>query len=271
MTLEGLRRGIAEVTIEASDRRDESVSQTSVVTVGGPALVPLFPAAADPMREGFLRVINHGPEEGETRIPATDDYGMTADPVTLALDANEATHFNSTDLEGGNAAKGLTGSAGPGQGDWRLVLTSDPDVEVLSYVRTEDGFLNAMHDVLRPVLAVHRIPTVSPGSNPNQVSYLRLVNYDGHAEAAVTITGMDDAGESPGTNVAVTLPASTARTLSAAKLEAGAEGMDGALGDGKGKWRLTVRSEAPVAVMSLLRSPTGHLTNLSTAPDRTGY
>ena len=40
----------------------------------------------------------------------------------------------------------------------------------------------------------------------------------------------------------------------------------GALGDGKGKWRLRVESDRPVRVMSLLENPTGHLTNLSTAP-----
>ena len=51
-------------------------------------------------------------------------------------------------------------------------------------------------------------------------------------------------------------------------LESGAEGLDGALGDGAGKWQLTIESDSPVAAMSLLRSPTGHLTNLSTAPVR---
>ena len=51
-------------------------------------------------------------------------------------------------------------------------------------------------------------------------------------------------------------------------LESGAEGLDGALGDGAGKWQLMIESDSPVAAMSLLRSPTGHLTNLSTAPVR---
>ena len=39
-----------------------------------------------------------------------------------------------------------------------------------------------------------------------------------------------------------------------------------ALGDGAGRWRLWIESEEPLVVMSLLSSPTGHLTNLSTAP-----
>ena len=46
----------------------------------------------------------------------------------------------------------------------------------------------------------------------------------------------------------------------------GAE-IDGALGDGKGKWQLILTASAPVIVMSLLKSPTGHLSNLSAAPD----
>ena len=34
-----------------------------------------------------------------------------------------------------------------------------------------------------------------------------------------------------------------------------------------GKWQLVVSSDSPLQVMSLLSSPSGHLTNLSTAPD----
>ena len=41
-------------------------------------------------------------------------------------------------------------------------------------------------------------------------------------------------------------------------------------GEEAGKWRLAVTSEQPIAVMSLLSSPAGYLTNLSTAPDRGG-
>ena len=83
-------------------------------------------------------------------------------------------------------------------------------------------------------------------------------------------TGVDDAGASPGGSVTVTVPVGASRTIEAADLEAGAEGFEGALGNGTGKWRLAVTSEQPVIVMSLLSSPTGHLTNLSTAPDRGG-
>ena len=80
--------------------------------------------------------------------------------------------------------------------------------------------------------------------------------------------GVDGDGASPGTEVAVRVPARASRTLSAQALEAGGAGFDGALGNGAGKWRLTVRADRPILAMSLLSSPTGHLSNLSTAPGR---
>ena len=105
----------------------------------------------------------------------------------------------------------------------------------------------------------------NPASNTRQVSRLRLVNRS-DAQAAVTITGLDDAGRAGEEAVTLTLPAGAARMLSAPDLESGAEDFEGALGDGRGKWRLVVHSERPLTVMSLLASPTGHLTNLSAAP-----
>ena len=66
----------------------------------------------------------------------------------------------------------------------------------------------------------------------------------------------------------LTLEAGASRTLTAQALETGA-GVEGALGDGHGKWRLSVTADRPVHAMNLLASPTGHLTNLSTIPGRT--
>ena len=40
--------------------------------------------------------------------------------------------------------------------------------------------------------------------------------------------------------------------------------MAGALGDGRGKWRLRVSTKGDIEAMSLLDLPTGHVANLST-------
>ena len=134
---------------------------------------------------------------------------------------------------------------------------------VLSYARTADGFLTSLHD-LAPVAedGSHRVVFFNPGSNTRQVSKLRLMN-NGDEAAAVTISGIDDRGRDSGT-VTLTAPAGSALTFTSAELEAGADGLTGSLGDGGGKWRLRVRSHAPIAVMSLLETPSGHLTNVST-------
>ena len=140
-----------------------------------------------------MRVINHSAEAGDVTIDPVDDGGRAFDTITLSIDANETVHFNSGDLETGNEGKGLTGNMGSGEGDWRLAITSDLDIEVLSYIRTIDGFLTAMHDVAPADGDVRRVAIFNPGANKNQVSRLRLINPT-DAMAEVTIRGTDDKG-----------------------------------------------------------------------------
>ena len=229
--------------------------------------VGLFPSASDTLgRQGFARVVNRSGVDGEVRIDAYDDAGEAYGPVTLGLGAGETAHFNSDDLEAGNAAKGLEGSTGAGEGHWRLEFTSALELEVLAYIRTNDGFLTSMHDVVPRTEAGHRVVTFNPGRNTNQVSRLRLINR-GAQSAEVHIEGIDDDGETPGVAVALSVEGGASRTVSAQALESG-QGVSGALGTGSGKWRLVVSADRNIEVMSLLSSPTGHLTNLSTAPSR---
>ena len=235
---------------------------------GGVHAVPFFPSASDPIgRQGFVRVINHADRAAQVRIDAFDETDRDYEALTLDLGANQAIHFNSHDLEVGNAAKGLSGSTGAGDGDWRLELSSEGNVEVLAFVRMPDGFLTAMHDLAPSAHTRHRVPFFNPGSNTGRRSLLRMVN-PGEAAATVTMQGVDDAGKDARGKVQVWLPEGSSRTLSAQQLESGGDGFDGALGDGTGKWQLTLTSDRPVMAMSLLSSGTGHVTNLSTAPGR---
>ena len=238
---------------------------TESVANGTAHHVYLFPSASDAtMRQGFVRVVNRG-GAGSVEIRAYDETDDEFETVALQMDAGETVHFNSNDLETGNAGKGLSGSTGAGQGDWRLVLTSALDLDVLAYMRTEDGFLTSMHDTVPATGGVHRVPIFNPGSNRNQASRLRLVNT-GDDAAGITISGVDDTGQASAGKVRLSLPAGKVRTVTAEALEAGADDLDGALGDGFGKWALDVNSDTPIHVLNLLESPTGHLTNLSTRP-----
>ncbi|MXY06945.1 MAG: hypothetical protein F4Y55_14065 [Gammaproteobacteria bacterium] len=227
-------------------------------------MAPLVPATADLSGQGFLRVINHSPKSGQVQVVPIDDAGQRYPAVSLRLDSGEAAHFNSDDLERGNTSKGISGGSGSGQGDWRLELLTELDIEVLSYVRGNDGFLTAMHDVVPGTATSHWLPFFNPASNYNQRSLLRLINA-GTEPVDVTITGVDDHGNSPGGPVRIVVAPDAAVTLSASDLEDGV-GVTGALGDGQGKWRLTVDSSQPIGVMNLLSNPTGHLTNLSSFP-----
>ena len=230
----------------------------------GALILPLLLSSSDPMmRQGFVRIINHSDRAGAVRIKAFDDSGRDYEPLTLSIGANAAVHFNSHDLELGNVEKGLEGSTGPAsEGHWRLTLQSGLDIQALAYVRHPDGFLTSMHDVAPERGGTHRVATFNPASNDRQRSMLRVVNL-GTEAAGVTVRGIDSAGQSPGTDVSLEIPAGRSATLSAADLESGGKGLEGALGDGSVKWRLLVSSEQPILVMSLMESPSGQLTNLS--------
>ena len=228
--------------------------------------IPFFPTASDASRDGLARVINHSGEAGEVRIEGFDEEGESYGAVVLSLEGNASVQLRSRDLESGNEDKGLSGPMEvPSTGAWRLELTSARDIEVLSYFRTADGLLTAMHDTVPSVDGIQRVAFFNPGSNFGKKSSLRLIN-PGDAAAAVSIVGVDDAGESPGSAVTTSLPAGATRTLTAQELEDGGDALDGALGDGTGKWRLEVESAPPIVAMSLVSSGSGHRTNLSTSP-----
>ena len=147
-------------------------------------------------------------------------------------------------------------------------MTSDVDIEVLSYVRAWDGVLTAMHDVVpsEEEGTRHRVSMFNPEVGVTQENRLKLINPGG-GSAEVTISGVDARGRSLGDAVALTLPAGASSTYTAAELASGSgAGLRGSLGGVTGEWQLTVGSEQPLQVMSLLSSPTGHLSNLSTAP-----
>lgn len=227
--------------------------------------LPLFMPASNRVQQGFIRIINHSDHAGTVRIHAIDDSGQRFGPVTLDMVGKATIHLNSGDLESGNADKGLSGGVGDGEGNWRLELSSTLDIEPLAYIRTADGFLTSMHDlVVESGLRQHHVAFFNPASNLSKVSRLRLINPT-DTEASVQIVGLDDGGEPSEGTVRLTLPAGGARIITAQDLESGTSGLTGRLGDGTGKWQLTVSADHPIQLINLLRSATGHLANLSTS------
>ena len=263
---ETLMRVLAMSLLESPTGHLTNLSTVPRNEYQGVHTLPLFPAGSAAAGQGFARIVNLTDRAAEASILAYDGAGRRYGPVTLSLEAGETAHFNSEDLEDGNAAKGLSGGIGSGVGDWRLELTSESKLEVLAYVRSDDGFVTTMHDAVPSQIHTHRAAVFNPGSNWRQVSGLRLVN-PGDEDAKVTITGIDDDGASSD-EVSVTLPPKASRTFTSLEFEAGGSGLKGRLGDGAGKWQLDIHADREIIAMSLLESPTGHLTNLSTAPVR---
>ena len=142
---------VAETRLTVQDNANAAVTPT--------ALAPLFLNAMDPFRQGFVRIINRSAQAGDVRITAIDDTGWQPAPLTIGLVANSVAHLNSGDLENGNPRKGLADGVGRGTGHWRLLFDSDLDIVVLTYVRTRDGFLTAMHDIAPIENGKHRVAT----------------------------------------------------------------------------------------------------------------
>ena len=245
-----------------------------------PIFLPVSDSDAEP--HGLVRIVNHSERTGTVEIRGIDDTGASHGPVTLAIGGQEAVHLDSGDLESGNTSKGLPEGLGDGDGYWRLRLATELNIEALAFVRTRDAFVTSVHEVARTAPAgedetVHYIPTFNPGRNTRQVSWLRLSNL-GRRDVEVTIEGRDRTGfEAPEGVVRLTLPARQACMLSARTLESGkpepgsntctGEQFDfkGRFGQASGKWSLFVTTKGDdVQVMSLLRSPDGYMTNLST-------
>ena len=126
-----------------------------------------------------------------------------------------------------------------------------------------EEFVGVAVDILGLAPFRYHVPIFNPGSNSNQVSVLRLINVSDR-DTGIVISGVDDFNQpSPLGDVRLNLLASAATTMTAQNLEQGDARFSGLLGDGTGKWRLEVSSDQPIQVMSLLRSPTGNITNLS--------
>ena len=221
--------------------------------------------------QSVARIVNRSARSGQVTIRAVDAQGRTYPAGALALAAGQTVEFNSTDLEQGDAERGLTGltATGVDQGNWRLLLTSDLDIRASAYIEASDGLFGSFHECVSAAAATadaqqtHAVLLFNSAGHADGASRLRLIN-SAAAPANVRIRGLDDAGRPGVAVVRLAIPAGATRELTASDLETGeADGVSGALGDGGGKWRLWVESDAPIEVMNLVETASGHLSNLS--------
>lgn len=224
-------------------------------------------------QQTFIRLVNPNDADVAVQIQGYDDTGTPSPDgeVVLILSAQQSLQLNAADLERGNTSKGLDGALGDGIGKWQLKVNSSAPIEAMSLIRTPDGFLTSVTETVPTEAAgVHVLYFANPGSNPNQQSFIRVVNRSG-ASGEVNVSAVDDAGiPAPGGDIRFTLAASAALNFNADDYTNGnpAKGLQGAFGSGTGKWQLTVSSALNLEVMSLIRTPDGFLTDLSNIAPR---
>ena len=91
---------------------------------GPVAVVYTFNPAGNASEQSFLRISNTGGTSGLVTITGKDDNGVAAaGTVSMNLAAGKSVQLTSSDLQNGNAAKGLTGALGAGTGKWVLTVT----------------------------------------------------------------------------------------------------------------------------------------------------
>ena len=230
----------------------------------GPA-VPFLLAASSTNPRGFVRVVNRSEESGTVDIVAIDDTGERFGPVSLTLEARAVGRFTAQDLEEGASHRGLSTGVGDGSGSWRLEFDTDLDIEARAYAYGP-GYVSRVDRTVAEIgegEIRYEVRFFNPASNLVKRSALRLINL-GNSVAEVEISALDDNGDAaPEGMVRLTVPSGEARELSARALENGSDDIEGRLGDGVGKWRLSVSADQPLYVLSLVRGPNGYVASLS--------
>lgn len=247
----------------------------TVSIVAGVFQIPYMPRGDDAEHQGFIRISNLTEIAGAVEVWGVDDEGQTTPRAVFTLASLSTKGYRVSELESGAVSKGLSGAIGAGNGDWRIYFESASALKVVAYYRNPaTGFLNALHDTGHAAIhgVLNILPMVNPGSNPNQLGKIRLIN-DRSSQVVVQIGGLDDAGVSYplAGSVNITLAPNKALTLSMAELEQGSinPAVSGALGDGFGKWQLVFSSDTAIGVMSLIFAPNGYLSNVSSTGDYT--
>ena len=199
------------------------------VCAGSSYHIPYFLPADDLSKQSFIRILwpageCHYKSRPSITIRARDDEGNDYGPITVPWQERSSSAgkggcgrslvFNSNDLEKGDSATNLYPGVGDGQGAWQLFIESPKPLRIGSYVRTVDGFLTPISEVVPfyedeeegmavfdrdwlgqiefyKIRGIHRVLTFNPGRNRNQRSFLRLINPNDE-EIGVGIFGRGD-------------------------------------------------------------------------------
>ena len=235
-----------------------------VVSQGAAHHVHFFPNGSDPVSgTGELRIINHSSESGTVTVVAIDDMGKRSDSTTFSVAAEGITTLTATDLENGNTSLGLTGIES-GQGAWRLELTTDLELEILSYVVGTNGQVNPLQIPVFDTDGRFRISFARPTDTSSE-QFLRLINRSRDGDVFVTVNGRDATGQVHDP-VVVPIDPQGARQIAISDLESGGDDIIGSLGSSNDAWTLEITADGPIHAMAYAQDSGDAITNLSISP-----
>ena len=223
--------------------------------------VGFFNPASNRSQVSRLRLINPGEEAAAVRISGIDaagEAGESAVALTLAPRASQSSSAQA--LESGQG-EGLVGALGDGAGKWRLRVTADRPVRVMSLLASGRHLTN-VSTAPGPEGTVHRVALVPGASHRYRDGVVRVINRSAQA-GEVSIVAFDDAGVEHGP-LTLRVEANAAVQFSSADLEEGnaERGLSGGVGDGKGDWRLELTSALDLEVLAYVRTPGGPLASV---------
>ncbi len=214
--------------------------------------------------ESLLRLSNQAEVSNDIELSVTDDLGNRQNALlSVTIPAQQTVTLGSADFATGTDLGSLQDGLDEGMSRWRIDAVGSQPFDAMSVFQSRDGLLSNMSDYLNIEQGPEQLLMMNPGSNGNQRSLLRLINENTEA-ASVDIVGIDDTGAQSAA-VSLTIPSMQAVELTSQQLEAGSETavMQGALGDGQGKWRLLLEADRAVRLQHLLQSPSGYTANLT--------
>ena len=143
--------------------------------------VPIFNPGKNRNQESKLRVINPGSSSATVDITGVDDDGRAPrlGTVQLTLRAGSARTLTAYELENGSSK--FSGRLGAGTGKWRLSVSADRPVMVMSLVELPQGHLTNLSrgqpgvSVPPPLLNEPDLVVESPSANPTTPSAGQLV------------------------------------------------------------------------------------------------
>ena len=228
-----------------------------------------FPASDGTTSEGYLHIINHSDEEGELSITAIDDFGNRLEAIVLTLKAEEALDFSASEIEPAEKNDDTNDST-ERRRNWRLEISSELPIEVLSFMRDANGAMTPIHEGVPLIAHRHRIPVFYVGDPNSSNSVLRVVNQKDES-VIVEISATDKTKRKA--KASVRIPGAHTLHIQGADLREGETPQSwpeeselvGAIDLDEGMWQVDVEvaSNQSIAVVHLLKSKNDQQVDLS--------